>query len=74
MASPDFTIDHEFLCRGIHFVVRVPGKLTIECSWCDEVDSIFHSGETYEASLRGVWIANATEHLITCHRDKIGLS
>ena len=72
--SPDLTIDHEFLCRGIHFIVRVPGQLTIECSWCDETGSVFHTGETFNASLQGRWIAKATEHLVTNHLDKVGLS
>lgn len=71
-ASPSFTIDHEFLCRGIHFIIATGGKLYIECSWCDEDDGVFHRGETYDASLQGLWIAKATEHLITAHPDRIG--
>ena len=69
--SPEFTIDHEFLCRGIHFIVRVPGKINIECSWCDEDDGVFHRGETYNASLEGKWIAKAVVHLTTYHPDRL---
>ena len=71
--SPDFTIDHKFLCRGVHFVTKTPGQIIIECSWCDETGSVFHTGTTYDASLQGKWVAKATEHLINEHLDKIGV-
>lgn len=71
--SPDFTIDHKFLCRGVYFRIVNSLTINIECSWCGESDSVFHTGTTYDATLQGKWVAKATEHLINEHLDKIGV-
>jgi hypothetical protein len=72
--QPSYRIDHGFLCRGVHFIIINSTTLNIECSWCKETGSIFHTGATYDASLQGKWVAKATEHLINEHPDKIGRS
>lgn len=70
--AAEYQVDAEQLCRGIHFIIN-RGMLHIECSYCDETGSVFHSGETFDASLGGTWIAVATAHLIDHHPREMGL-